>query len=100
MPVPVSVTDSLRTRAAVGVESQPVHVPHDPAAGGRALGVDRVEPVDGQLAQALQVRAFAAEPLEQERGVRDGELVPAVRTRVVAVKGVGALSGHLCHPAT
>ena len=70
----------LAHAAARGVESQPVHVPHDPAAGDRALGVDRVEPVDGQLAQALQVGAFAAEPLEQERGVRNGEFVPAVQT--------------------
>ena len=70
----------LAHAAARGVEPQPVHVPHDPAAGDRAVGIDRVEPVDRQLAQALQVGAFAAEPLEQERGVRDGELVPAVRT--------------------
>jgi len=73
--------------------------PHDPAAGGSAVGVDRVEPVDGQLAQPLQVGAFAAEPLEQKRRVRDGELVPAVRMRVVVVESVGALSGLLCHPA-
>ena len=52
-------------------ESQPVHVPNDPAAGDRVLGVDRVKPVDGQLAQALKVRALGAEALEQERRVGD-----------------------------
>jgi len=54
----------LAHAAARGVGPQPVHVPHDPVAGDRALGVDRVEPVDRQLAQSLQVGAFAAEPLE------------------------------------
>jgi hypothetical protein len=89
----------LAHAAARGVEPQPVHVPHDPAAGDRALGVDRVEPVDRQLAQSLHVGAFAAEPLEQERGVRNGEFVPAVQTGCVPIGSVGALSGLLCHLA-
>ena len=50
------------------VESQPVHVPDDPAAGDRVLGVDRVKPVDGQFAQALKVGALAAETLEHYLG--------------------------------
>ena len=84
--------------AAGGVEPQPVQVPHDPAAGAVAERGDRVEPVDGQLAQALKVGAFAAEALEQEGGVGDRQLVPAVDRRRVAVGCVVALrklAGHL-----
>ena len=58
----------LAQAAARGVEPQPVHVPHDPAAGAVAERADRVEPVDGQLAQALKVRALAAEALEHYLG--------------------------------
>ena len=83
---------------AGGVEPQPVEVPHDPAAGDRALCGDRVQAVDGQLAQALKVRAFAAEAFEQEGGVGDLKLVPAVDRRRVAVGCMVALRkpvGHL-----
>ena len=52
---------------------------------------DRVDPVDGQLAQALKVAALTAEALEQEGGVGDGELVPAIDCRRVAVGCVVAL---------
>jgi hypothetical protein len=37
---------------------------------------DRVDPVDGQLAQALKVAALTAEALEQEGGVGDRQLMP------------------------
>ena len=57
----------------------PIEIPHDPTAGVCAESFDRVESVDRQLAQTLKVRALAAEAFEQERGVRDGELVPPVR---------------------
>ena len=102
MPVPVSVTDSLRTRPPEASNRSQFHVPHDPAAPAtEPLGVDCVEPVDGQLAQALQVGCiFAAEALEQERGVCHGELMPAVRTRGVPTRSISALSGHIYHPAT
>jgi hypothetical protein len=63
------------------------------------LGCDRVESVDGQLAQTLEVCAFAADPLQQERGVRDGELVPAVRIRRVTLGRVVVLGELLCHLA-
>ena len=79
-------------------ESQPVHVPNDSAAGDRVLGVDRVKPVDGQLAQALKVRALGAEALEQEGRVGDRQLVPAVDRRRGVVGLVGSLrklAGHL-----
>ena len=81
--------------AARGVEALPVQVPDDAAAGGTGLRGDCVEPVDGELAQALQVGAFAAEAFEQEGGVRDGEVVPAV----IAVRRfvvVGEVLGHPC----
>ena len=63
---------------AGGVEPLPVEVPHHAAASSVAECGDRVEPVDGQLTQALKVRALAAETLQQEGGVGDLELVPAV----------------------
>jgi hypothetical protein len=50
------------------VESLPVEVPHDPPAGAATERGDRVEPVDGQLAEALKVRALAAEALEHYLG--------------------------------
>jgi len=66
-----------------------------------ALGADRVESIYGQLAQALQAGAFAIEPLEQERGVRNGELVLAVRIGCIPAGSVDTLSRLLCHlPAT
>ena len=80
------------------VESQPVHVPDDPAAGDRVLGVDRVKPVDGQFAQALKIGALAAETLEQERRVGDRQLVPTVdrrRMRIGCVVMLRKLAGHL-----
>ena len=98
MPVPVSVTDSLRTRppdASNRCQSRS-HTTR-PLASVAERG-DRVEPVDGQLAQALKVRAFAAEALQQEGGVRDLKLVPAVHRRRSAVGCVVALRkpvGHL-----
>ena len=42
-------------------------VPDNPAAGALTLRRDRVQSVDSQLAQALQVCAFAAEALQEER---------------------------------
>ena len=42
--------------------------------GGHVERSDRVEPVDGQPAQALKVGAIAAEPLEQEGGVATDSL--------------------------
>ena len=66
--MPVSITDSLRTRPAGGVEPLPVQIPHDPAAGAIAERRDRVQPVDGQLAQTLKVGALAAEALEHYLG--------------------------------
>ena len=62
------------------------------------LKFDRVEPVDGQLAETLKVGALTAEALEQERGVRYGELVPAVDRRRLGVGCVVVLrklAGHL-----
>jgi len=59
---------------------------------------DRVESVDGQLAQELQVAAFGAEALEQERGVLDGQFGPAVDTAGVAVGRDLALGKLLVHP--
>ena len=98
MPVPVSVTDSLRTRPPEASNRTPVHVPHDPAAGAVAKRGDCVEPVDGQLAQALKVGALAPEALEQEGGVGDRQLMPVVDRHRVAVGCVVALrklAGHL-----
>ena len=68
-----------------GVEALPVQIPHDPTASAITESRDRVQAVDRQLAQTLNVGALAAEALEQERGVRDGELVPSVWISVVAV---------------
>ena len=58
----------LAHAAAGGVESLPVEVPNDPAAGVVGERGDRVQAVDGQLAQASKVRAFAAEALEHYLG--------------------------------
>ena len=88
----------LAHRAARRVEPQPVQVRHHPADGDRVLGFDRVKPVDGQLTQALKVRALAAEALEQEGGVGDRQLMPVDDHRRVAVGCVLALpelGGHL-----
>ena len=54
--------------AAGGVEPLPVDVPHDKAGAVVAERGDRVESVDGQLAQALKISAFAAEALEHYLG--------------------------------
>jgi len=84
--------------AARGVEPLPVEVPHHTAASAVAERGDRVEPVDGQLAQGLKVGALAAEALEQEGGVGDRQLVPAVHRRRLAVGCMVALrklAGHL-----
>jgi len=62
------------------------------------LKFDRVEPVDGQLAQGLKVGALTAEALEQERRVGDGQLMPAVDRRPLGVGSVVVLrelAGHL-----
>ena len=96
--MPVSVTYSLRTRppeASNRCQSRS-HTTRPLERGRRAR--DRVEPVDGQLAQALKVGALAAEALEQEGGVGDRQLMPAVDHRRVAVGCVVALrklAGHL-----
>jgi hypothetical protein len=78
--------------AVGGVKPLPVQIPHHPAAGISAQRRDRVEPIDGQLTQTLKVRALAAEALQQERGVRDGELVTFVCTADVAVGRAVGLS--------
>ena len=80
-----------------GVKPLPVQIPHHPAADISAQRRDRVEPVDRQLTQTLEVRAFAAEALQQERRVRDGELVPSVCTADVAVGRAVGLSELLWH---
>ena len=80
------VDDRQLAHPAAGcVEPLPVQIPHHPAARSVAERRDRVQPVDGQLTQTLKVRALAAEALEQERRVRDRELVPPVRIGGVAV---------------
>ncbi|HEY2437034.1 MAG TPA: hypothetical protein VGH93_07620, partial [Solirubrobacteraceae bacterium] len=69
--VPGVCDRQLAHPAARGVEPLPVEVLHHVADSAVAEPGDRVEPVDGQLAQALKVRALAAEALEQEgRGWR------------------------------
>ena len=76
----------------------PVEVPHHAADSALAERGDRVDPVDGQLAQALKIGALAAEALEQERWVGDRQLVPAVDRRrlgVGCVVAVRKLAGHL-----
>ena len=96
--MPVSVTDSLRTRPPEASNRCQSRSHTTAAASAVAERGDRVEPVDGQLAQALKVRAFAAEALEQEGGVGDLKLVPAVDHRRVAVGCMVALRkpvGHL-----
>jgi hypothetical protein len=78
--------------AVGGVKPLPVQIPHHPTAGISAQRRDRIEPVGGQLTKTLKVRALAAEALQQERGVRDGELVPSVCTAHVAVGRAVGLS--------
>jgi hypothetical protein len=88
---PDAVGEVLSARVDVGE-------PPDAAASGVAERADRVEPVDGQLAQALMVRALRAETLEHEGGVGDRQLVPVVDHVYVAVGCVVALrklAGHL-----
>ena len=82
MPVPVPVTDNLRTRPPEAVEPLPVEVPHHTADRAVAERGDRVEPVDGQLTQALKIGTLAAEALEQEGGVGDRQLMPAIDRRI------------------
>ena len=76
---------------------QPVSVPHHAADSAVATCTDRVEPVHRQLAQALQVRALAAEALEQEGWVGHRQLVPAVDCRLAAgcVVALRYVAGHL-----
>jgi hypothetical protein len=81
-----------------GVEPLPVEVPHHAAGSAFSERGDRVEPVDRQLAQALKVAALTAEALEQEGGVGDRQLVPAVDRRPLGVGCVVVLrklAGHL-----
>jgi len=85
--------------AARVVEPCPVQIPHNPAAGVGAEGSDRVQSVDSQFAQTLKVGAFATETLQQERRVRDGELVPSVPIGHAVVGPAVALSELLWHPA-
>ena len=82
MPVPVPVTDNLRTRPPEAVEPLPVEVPHHTADRAVAERGDRVEPVDSQLAQALKVGALATETLEQEGRVGHRQLMPAIDRRI------------------
>ena len=82
-----------------GVEALPVKIPHDPTASAIIESRDRVQAVDRQVAQTLNVGALAAEALEQERRVRDGELMPSVWIGDLAVTRRVALSGLLWHLA-
>ena len=70
MPVPVSVTVTLRTLPAEAVEPRRSMSHTTRPRRGPEPG-DCVEPVHRQLAQALKVAAFAAEAFEQEGGVGD-----------------------------
>jgi hypothetical protein len=74
----VSITDSLRTRPPEASKRSQSRSPHHPTACAFAKGCDCVEPVDRQLAQRLNVCAFGAQPLEQERQVCDREFLPVV----------------------
>ena len=68
------------------------HVAREQGGGKRAGEEQRV-----LLLQALKVGALAAETLEQEGGVRDRQLIPAVDRRL-AFDGVAVLrklAGHL-----
>ena len=85
--------------ATGAVEPLPVQIPHHPAGAVRAESRDRVQPVDGQLTQTLKVRALAPQPLQQERRVRDRELVPPVRGGHRALRSAGQFSELLWHPA-
>ena len=89
--------EQLAHPAAGGVEPQPVEIPHHAAASAAAERRDRVEPVDGQLAQALKVGALATEALEQEGRVGDRQFMLAVDRRVAVgcVVVLRPLSGHL-----
>ena len=74
----------------------------DPTPPGRGISAerrDRIQPVDRQLTQTLKVRALAAQALEQERRVRDRELVPAVRSGHRDLRSTGQFSELLSHPA-
>ena len=94
------IDDRELAHAAAGCfEPLPVQIPHHPAGAVRAERCDRVQPVDGQLTQTLKVRALDAEALEQERRVRDRELVPPVRGGHRAVGDVGQFSELVWHPA-
>src|SRR5450755_2773779 len=84
--------------ATRGVKPLPVQIPHHPAVGISAERRDRIQRVDRQLSQTLKVRALAAQALQQERRVRDRELVPTVWTGHLAVAGAGPLSELLGHP--
>jgi hypothetical protein len=90
----------LRIRPPEGVEPCPVQIPHHPAAGVGVEGRDRVQSIDGQLAQTLKVRAFAAQPVQEEGRVRNGELVPSVPIGGLAVGRAVGLSKLLWHPAS
>lgn len=69
MPVPVSVTDSLRTLPpdASNRSQSMSHTTRPPARSPSAAIAS--SPFTVKLAQALKVRALAAEALEQEGGV-------------------------------
>ena len=94
------VDDRELAHAAAGCfEPLPVQIPHHPAGAVRAERRDRIQPVDGQLTQTLKVRALAPQPLQQERRVRDRELVPPVRGGHRALRSAGQFSELLWHPA-
>ena len=78
--------------AGRGVEALPVQIPHDPPLSAIIESRDRVQAVDRQLAQSLNVGALATEALEQARGVRDGELMPCVLIGDLAVRWGVAVS--------
>lgn len=76
------MTDSLRT-PPVGLDcALPVQIPDDPSAVAGAERRDRFDPIDGQLAQALQIAALGTELLDQEAGVGDLQLMPAAGRRL------------------
>ena len=60
MPVPVSVTDSLRTLPPEASSRCQSRSQTTRPLAGSVLRGDRVEPVDGQLTQELEIAAFAA----------------------------------------
>ena len=93
------IDDRELANAAAGFfEPLPVQIPHHPAGRSAASAAIASSPLTVS-SRDLKVRALAAEALEQERRVRDRELVPPVRGGHRAVGDVGQFSELLWHPA-